>query len=99
MLTNAGDRAATFGLWGTIALGVTAILRLFAQSYAMHGPGDARNAAMIGTMLARTLWGWGWLIQVVGLAIALAGFAPARRGAKAGWLVAALSMLAFFVHA
>lgn len=102
MLPAARARAATIGLWAAAALGVTTLLRLYAQSYAMHGPADALDAGLIGTMLQRTTWGWGWLLQVVGVFLALGGFARARRapgedGAgphRAGWALAALGALA-----
>ena len=94
MLDDARGRAATIGLWAGVAMIVGVVLRLYAQSYAMHGASDALNAGMIGTMLGRTVWGWGWLLQLAGVLTALAGFAAARRGSRAGWAVAALGAAA-----
>jgi hypothetical protein len=53
------------------------VLRLHAQSFALHGGARGLEPALVGTMLTRTLWGWGWLLQAAGTALALAGFAAA----------------------
>ena len=93
MLTSARDRAAVLGLWATATVAAAAVLRLIAQSYAMHGSEDAWNATFVSTMVARTVWGWGWLLQAAGVAVAATGFSIARRGARSGWAVAALGAL------
>lgn len=97
MLAPASARAASFGLWATAALGVAALLRLYAQSYAFHGAQDALDLGLMSTLVARTVWGWGWLLQVAGVAIATVGFLAARRGRRVGWVVATLAavVLAF----
>jgi copper transport protein len=94
---RARPRAAALGLAGAIVLGVAALARLLAQSYAMHGAEQALDGSLIAAMLANTIWGWGWLLQGVGVLIAIAGFALARRGSGAGWAAAALGamLLAF----
>ncbi|MDQ3696807.1 MAG: copper resistance protein CopC [Gemmatimonadota bacterium] len=95
LLATASGRTAALGLWAAPALAIVVLLRLFAQSYAMHGPGDALNAGLIGTMLTRTTWGWGWLLQIAGVVLAAAGFWIARRRAsRAGWALAALGAIA-----
>ena len=90
-------RVATVGLMASVAIAVAVGLRLIAQSYAMHGAEQAWNGTLVRTMLERTLWGWGWALQLAGVIVAAAGFAAARRGARAGWPIAALGtlMLAF----
>jgi putative copper export protein len=90
----AGTRAAGIGLAAAGLVAVAAVLRLYAQSYAMHGP--AADAGLVTAMLARTTWGWGWIMQAVGAVAALAGFAAARRRG-AGWPVAAAGGLALSV--
>ena len=85
--------AATVGLWGAGTLALTAILRLYAQSYALHGAATAADPSLIGSMLIRTLWGWGWLLQLAGVALALVGFLRARRD-TGGWALAALGAVA-----
>jgi copper transport protein len=87
-------RAAALGLWAAAALGVLALLRLYVQSYAMHGASDALDARLIGTMLVRTMWGWGWLLQVIGVVLAVSGFAIARWGRRRGWALAAVGVIA-----
>ncbi|HEX5870384.1 MAG TPA: copper resistance protein CopC, partial [Longimicrobium sp.] len=79
LLGPAAARAARLGLAAAALAGLAAVLRLYAQSYALHGGGRALEPALVGTMLTRTLWGWGWLLQAVGTALALAGFAAAAR--------------------
>ncbi|HYR10237.1 MAG TPA: copper resistance protein CopC [Longimicrobium sp.] len=79
LLGPAAARAARLGLAAAALVGVAAVLRLYAQSYALHGGVRALEPALVGTMLTRTLWGWGWLLQAAGTALALAGFAAAAR--------------------
>lgn len=96
-LAEARDRSASLGTWAASALGVVVVLRLYAQSLAMHGPAAVFDSGMIGTMLSRTVWGWGWLLQLSGVAVALTGFILARRGSRGhsrGWALAALGAVA-----
>lgn len=79
LIGDAAAATARLGMAGVAVLGVAAALRLGAQSYAMHGASNAWNGHLIGSMLRRTVWGWAWLLQVGGIAVALAGFAKARR--------------------
>lgn len=93
LIPAAGARAARLGLAMAVLVGVAALLRLYAQSYALHGGADALDAGLIGTMLARTLWGWGWLLQAGGTLLTVAGFVLARRDRGAGWTLAAAGVL------
>ena len=86
----ASRRAASLGLAAAVALGLAALMRLLAQSYAMHGSADALNGGLVGAMVARTVWGTGWLLQVAGVVVALGGFLAARRDRAFGWVLAAL---------
>lgn len=79
LLGPAAARAARLGLAAAALAAIAALLRLYAQSFALHGGARALEPALVGTMLTRTLWGWGWLLQAVGTALALAGFAAAAR--------------------
>ena len=66
---------------GRIAVGVlaaTLVLRLLAQSYAMHGAEDTFDLSLVGGMVRKTTWGWGWLLQLVGIVLAAVGFHRAR---------------------
>jgi copper transport protein len=96
LVAAAAPRAAQLGLWAAALLLVAAFLRLAAQSVAILG--DAAGADRIGGIVLGTLWGMGWMLQVGGALLALAGFILARRGADLGWLFAALGavILAFF---
>jgi copper transport protein len=90
----ATTRSATLGAVASLVLGLTAVARLLAQSNAMHGATGALDASLVGSMLTSTVWGWGWLLQVVGVTVAFAGFFAARRGRSRGWALAALGALA-----
>ena len=76
---DAERRAAAIGLWGALALLVAAVARLGAQSVAMHGAAEALDASRIGGMLRHTVWGWGWLLQIGGVTVAVLGFGVATR--------------------
>lgn len=90
----AGTRAASLGLLTAALLLLALFARLWAQSAAVHGPERAMDAARLGTMLGRTLWGWGWLLQAGGIVAAAAGFLIARRGSPAGWWIALPGVIA-----
>lgn len=91
MVTVMRTRAATIGRWASVALLAVALLRLVAQSVAMHGASDAFNATFISTMLANTVWGWGWILQIVATIVAIAAFHAARRSRSGGWWIAAVA--------
>lgn len=97
MLVAARSRAAGIGFVASLLVAVAVVLRLIAQSYAMHGPDQVWNAPLVSTMLGRTVWGWGWILQVAGVAVAAGGLTAARRGTRAAWPIAAIGavMLAF----
>lgn len=82
VLGVASRGAAHVGLWAAGALGVTALLRLFAQSYALHGAAAVFDGRFVGAMLSQTIWGWGWLLEIAGVFVAGVGFAVARRAWK-----------------
>lgn len=92
MTTRARHGAARAGLVSIALVGVAAMLRLIAQSYAMHGPADTFNAPLVGAMLRSTVWGWGWLLQITAMIVAAAGFRSALRGG--GWSVARVGVAA-----
>lgn len=94
LLGSASRRAARIGLGMAAVVALAALLRLYAQSYALHGASEAWNAELASALLWRTTWGWGWLLQALGAGLALVGFAGAMRGARAGWGLAAAGALA-----
>jgi putative copper export protein len=77
-VAEADRRAAKIGHGAVGLLAVTLFLRLVAQSYAMHGAADFLNGGLVATMIAKTMWGWGWLLQSVGAIVAGVGFHRAR---------------------
>ncbi|WP_411279555.1 copper resistance CopC/CopD family protein [Gemmatimonas sp.] len=80
-----GHRAATLGFIGAALVAVAVLLRLYAQSYAMHGAALALDRPLVGSMLTSTTWGRGWMVQLVSVVVALAGFGGARRGRRPAW--------------
>ncbi|MEO6528805.1 MAG: CopD family protein [Gemmatimonadaceae bacterium] len=68
-------------------VGLSALLRLWAQSAAMHGD-QALDPSLIGTMLGQTVWGWGWIVQLAGVIVACVGFTLARLDRPQGWRIA-----------
>ncbi len=82
---------------GTIAafsLGLLTLLRLSAQSYALHGAPHVWHGELVRTMVLDTVWGWGWLLQVAGVIAAVAALRAAGRPSRVAWGVAALAALA-----
>lgn len=96
MATSARHGAARIGMLGTVLVGVAAVLRLGAQSYAMHPPGASFDPQLVRAMLTETVWGRGWLLQIAGTLAAAAGFRSAIRGAG-GWGLATLGVLALAI--
>ena len=101
LILSASRSAARVGMISSIALGATALLRLVAQWYAMHDIATASNFRFGATMLVKTVWGWGWMIQVTAVVIAFVGFLCARYAARnaegAAWIAATIAagILAF----
>jgi putative copper export protein len=94
---QASRTTARLGVIAASTLVVCAIFRLFAQSYALHGGADVFNTVFVSAMLTRTLWGWGWILQVAAAVLAAIGFRLARSDQSTGWFVAAFAgvILAF----
>ncbi len=90
-------RAAGLGVWAAGVLLAVALLRLYAQSLAMHGSSDALDAELVMTMITRTGWGSGWMLEVAGAALAIIGFLIARRERSGGWAIAAGAGLALAI--
>ncbi|MEJ7760660.1 MAG: copper resistance protein CopC [Gemmatimonadaceae bacterium] len=90
MLLPASQRAALVGLYAALFLAMVAVVRLLAQSYAMHAPGTGFAPALMWSMIGLTTWGWGWLLQVVATVVAITGFVLARRKRAEGWIIAAV---------
>jgi copper transport protein len=79
----ARERAARQGEVAAVALGVTLACRLLAQSYAMHGAENALNVVLAWQMVRKTVWGWGWMLQLFGVLLAFAGFHGTRGASEA----------------
>jgi putative copper export protein/methionine-rich copper-binding protein CopC len=87
---DASARAARLARWGVAGVAATAVARFLAQSYAMHGAGAMTDPALMGAMLSRTVWGWGWLLQVAGVLAAWLGLRQVAAARATGWTTVAL---------
>ena len=86
----ARQRSVRVGFLAACVLVCAAVLRLLAQSYALHGPANVLSPGLLGTLLTHTLWGWAWLLQLAATVLALIGFWIAR-SRVAGWPIAAVA--------
>lgn len=91
MLRPASQRSASIGLYAALMLVAVAIMRLLAQSYAMHAPGSGFAPGLMLSMIGQTTWGWGWLLQILAAIGAIIGFSAARRNLTRGWQIATVS--------
>lgn len=95
MLVSAATvRSARFGVMAAGTLVVAALVRLYAQSYAMHGATQSFDLSLMAPMISQTVWGWGWLLQLVAALVAITAFVALRRGRGWAFPVAALAVLA-----
>lgn len=78
------------------ALMLIAVLRLIAQSYAMHGENQSVLTAM-WPMITGTTWGIAWLLQLLGAAFVLAVFLSRRLPSEARWLFGVAGLLAVII--
>jgi copper transport protein len=92
--------AARIGLGALLLLALTALCRLFAQSLSTHGAAGMMNGAALSSLLTGTVWGHGWILEVVGIVVAAVGFAGARgatasssTSSTAGWPTARIGVL------
>jgi copper transport protein len=81
-LADAERDAASVGHVAAAVLAATLVVRLVAQSYAMHGAEGVFDVSLAGAMIRKTMWGWGWLLQLAGLVLAGVGFHLARNSSR-----------------
>jgi putative copper export protein/methionine-rich copper-binding protein CopC len=93
LIGPAEARTALMARWSAGALFVLAIIRLAAQSYAMHGANQTMLGAM-RPMVLHTVWGSGWLIQFVASFLAGTALLLFARLGNRGWNIAAVGTLA-----
>ena len=95
MIPAAGKGAARIAMWAIMLLTATELLRLYAQSYSLHGPAAVFDTALVGPMLTQTVWGHGWTLELIGLVLAFFGARGAKRHEHWGVLTVATILLAF----
>lgn len=94
LIAPAAGRAACLALAMAGILVIAALLRLYAQSYALHGAKLALDPERLRATLTRTTWGLGCIVQAVASLVTLAGTLVARRRHALGWGIVALAALA-----
>ena len=82
MTMGAEHGAARLGLLAVLLLAATLVFRLYAQSYAMHGASRSLDIVLVWQMIRSTTWGAGWMLQLVGVVLAGAGFYGARSASR-----------------
>ena len=65
LVRDARSRAARLGRSGVVVVAISAVMRLFAQFYAMNGMGAPLSRTDIWSMMRETSWGTGWLVQII----------------------------------
>ena len=89
--------AASAGLWASLVLGLTMLARLVAQVATMQGM--AGPSPTLDAMLMGTVWGHGWLLEVIALIVANFALRLARRdpASVTAWrtIATAVTALAF----
>lgn len=79
------SRAADIIVIAAVLLLIAGIVRLYAQSVAMHGPRDALDGGIVGSMITMTLWGRAWLLQMAAAVLAGAASLAIRKGRFGAW--------------
>lgn len=74
--------ASKVGFSAALSLAIIAVLRLGAQSYALHGPIGLRDASLLQGIVMQTRWGWGWVLEVVGVVLVAWGLRGGARHAS-----------------
>jgi len=75
-------RAVRLALIGVVLVILSALLRLFAQIYAMHGTTDAFTWTTVASMLRETSWGTGWMLQMVAVIVTGVGVFMSSRESR-----------------
>ena len=82
-------RLRRVALAAVVTLSVALLLRLAAQSVAVHGS----IAALDSSLITGTLWGKAWLVQLIGLVIAMAALLPRQETTITTWLLTIATVL------
>lgn len=88
---DAAARAARLGRGAAVFLLLAAGARFLLQARAIDA--ETLGGGMMGVMLIDTPWGWGWMLQVAGAALALIGFQRAAADPRRGWGAAMIAGL------
>ena len=81
---DASDRARRIGLSVVILYLAAALVRLYTESAAVHGPERAMHTSDLMAMLTTTTWGIGWLLGAVGALLLAVGWVASKRTVTIG---------------
>ncbi|MEK7402972.1 MAG: CopD family protein [Gemmatimonadota bacterium] len=82
--TDAASGALAVATWSAVVLGLAAVARLGAQSYALFGT-DALDVRLTAGLLGGTVWGIGWLLQVAAALVVWQSARMVRAGRSGAW--------------
>lgn len=82
--SDAADRARRLGQSALGLYLLAAAVRLYTESVAVHGTERALDSSELLPMVSSTLWGFGWMLGVVGAVLLLAGWAASKRSVTIG---------------
>jgi copper transport protein len=78
LTSSAADRARRVGRIAVAVYALAVIVRLVAETIAMHGR-EGLSPGVMGAMLTQTTWGIGWIFGAVGATLLFLGWALPRR--------------------
>jgi putative copper export protein len=92
-LPDRARRAASFGMWASLAVVPAALVRLGTQVISLSDPGQTWSdwAHLAGTVLGRTHWGLVWMVHVAVAVMTSVAFSIARTGSRRAWIAAGIS--------
>lgn len=85
------NRLAKIAVFSAASLALLGVIRLIAQSFAMHGENQSVISAML-PMITGTTWGGGWIAQMLGALVVLSVFLSVRKGKSARWTIGLIGL-------
>lgn len=95
-LPDRARRAASMGMWASLAVVPAALVRLGTEVIELSDPGQTWSdwAHLVGTVLGHTHWGLVWMVHVAVAVSASTAFVRARTGSRLAWIAAGICVAA-----
>jgi copper transport protein len=81
---------ARLGFWCAILLLLATPARLVLQAAGIRGELSVPELDLLASVASTGAWGTGWMLQAMGVPVAIVGFRLATRGHRFGWALAAV---------